>query len=127
MNLCLRPFLTCLLVLSLLSLGWLDGRGMAVAQTGAIVVEICAEGSKQTVTLAANGEIMDDTAHGGGSQGTCAHCPDCVLPLALALADVPQQVRPSGEASRATAGFAKTGLLAQAQTLPQARAPPERA
>lgn len=127
MNPRLRLVLTCLLVLSLTSLGWLNGRGMATAQTGAMVFEICAAGSKQTVTLAANGDIIDATAHGGGSPDVCSHCPDCVLPLAMALADLPQQVRSVGRTSRAATDFARTRVPAQAQVLPQVRAPPQKA
>lgn len=127
MNPRVRPFLICLLVLSLLSLGWLNGRGMALAQTGAMVVEICAAGSKQTVTLAANGDIIDATTPGDRSQDVCNHCPDCMLPLAMALADLPQQGWSSGRTSRAIPVFAKTQLLTQAQTLPRVRAPPQKA
>lgn len=99
---------------------------MALARTGTVVVEICAEGAKQTVTLAANGDLVDETSPGHGSPDLCTHCPDCVLPLALAFADLPHQVRPSIGISRVTADFAKVQARAQAQTLPQARAPPER-
>lgn len=127
MNLRLRPVLTCLLVLSLASLGWLNGRGMAMAQAGTMVVEICAQGSKQTVTLAANGDVIDATTHGGGSPDVCSHCPDCLLPLAMALADLPQQVRPVGRTCRAAPDFARTRVHAQAQDLPRVRAPPQEA
>ena len=127
MNLRLRLVLTCLPALSRASPGWLNGRGMAMARTGAMVVQICATGSKQTVTLAANGDIIDANTHGEGSPDVCSHCPDCVLPLAIALADLPQQARSVGRTSRATTDFARTRVHAQAQVLPRVRAPPQKA
>lgn len=75
----LRPLFTLLVLLSVLTLGWMDARGMALPSQGVAVV-ICAEGGAKTVTLDAAGNPVEQ-----GDDTDCAHCPDCLPTGAITL------------------------------------------
>lgn len=74
-------FFKLLVLLSVVSLGWVDARGMALPSDGMAVV-ICAEGGAKTVTLDDAGNAVEQREN-----APCTHCPECLPTFAVAFGD----------------------------------------
>lgn len=79
-----HPLLTVLLALALCLSGLAQGAAAAGTGSGAMEVEICADGAARSILVDASGMPIDSDQH-------CAHerCPDCVPVKAGALTSGP--------------------------------------